>query len=244
MPLSTESFLATYRDLGTEELLQLIVTRPLTEEAQDAARMVLLERGVVGHELERQHVEALKGMVRSAGVTNQCDFCGQSLVMGAIHDQGQRFCGAECRDEARLLEASVGLAPDLVLAHANAILMGPCPCCGRQGKPIEVRPRWLIVSAILYVSRNVERTLSCRRCAQRKNWWAIASCLLLGWWSVPGLFETPVAIYRNLTEIYARRIRKGPSEELIYRAKLDLAKQLIEPMGMVAAMGRLSRDTS
>ena len=141
MALSKEHFLATYRRLETEDLLGLVATRPLTEEAHDSALMVLVERGILGDRFELEYARALKGFTRRSGVTNQCDFCGQSIVLGAFHDEGQRFCGRECRDQARLYEASFDLAPDLVLEHAHTIFTGPCPCCGQLGKPIEMRPR-------------------------------------------------------------------------------------------------------
>jgi hypothetical protein len=187
-------FLARYRAMETEELMRLVITRDLVPEALDAVRMVLAERGVAGDSLEREHVDALKSFTRMAGVTNHCDFCGAPTVLYAVGDEGQRFCGPRCRNEARLLEASFELAPDLIATRAEALFTGPCPRCAQRGKPIEMRPRWRIAAAFVFTSTEFERELLCRRCGERENWKAAFFSLLFGWWSVSGVYTTPVVI--------------------------------------------------
>lgn len=235
MMLSQANFFVRYRKLDTEALLQLLATRELTDAAFEAARLVLIERGISGDRLELEYQQALKGLARRAGVTHQCDFRGDSIAIGgAIPDGGQRFCSQQCRGGLRLYEVAFDLAPDLVHQHAMATFMGPCPICAREGKPVEVRPRWLVASLIWRLADKIDYELCCRRCAQRRNWRAIGTCLLFGWWSLGGLFATPIAIYRNLVEMYATRFRSEPSPQLLTWASLDLARRLDGPMKRIA----------
>ena len=69
---------------------------------------------------------------------------------------------------------------------------------------------------------------------------AVAACLLFDGWSLPGLLMTPVAIYRNLAEIHARRVRSGPSSHLLEWAAFDLATRVGDPMRQVASLGATS----
>ena len=228
--LSQENFLQRYRQLDTEALLQHMMLRDLCDEAREAARLVLIERGVSGERFELEAHRARVGLLRQAGVTNQCDHCGASIALGAFEADGHRFCSLKCRDDARLYEVAVGLAPDLVFEHARAIFTGACPRCGARGKPVEMRPRWVVISFVVACIGKVEHALCCRRCAQRKNWFAVAVCATFGWWSLDGIAATPVAIYRNVREIYARRVLAGPSPKLVEWAMLDLARRIGDPL--------------
>jgi len=228
--LSQENFFQRYRQLDTEELLQHMIRCDLADEAREAARLVLVERGVSGERFELEYHKARVGLVRQTGVTNQCDHCGESIALGAVKAEGRRFCSLKCRDDAQLYEVAVGLAPDLVLEHARSTFAGACPRCGARGKPVEMRPRWVVFSYVVSSVGEVEYALSCRRCAQRRNWSAVAACAVFGWWSLRGIVATPVAIYRNVREIYARRVLAGPSLKLIEWAMLDLARRIGDPL--------------
>jgi len=237
MTLSQADFFARYRELDTESLLRLVATRELTDEAREAARLVLIERDVTGERFELEYQNAVRGILRSSGATNQCDYCGSSIALGAYEADGQRFCSVRCRDDARVHEVALSLAPDLVQQHAQATFTGSCPLCARRGKPIEIRPRWLVVSIIVNVAIETEYALCCRRCAHRKNGWAALTCLLFGWWSLPGLLVTPAAIYRNIAAIYVRRVLAGPSPRLLEWAAFDLARRVGDPMRQAASIG-------
>jgi hypothetical protein len=218
-------FRERFAALDSAELIERGLTRELTDEAMEAIRELLQERGVKGEGLELQVNAVRKGMFRRSGVTNQCDFCGRSTHLGAVYDGPQKFCTQTCLRNARLYELSVDLAPDLVLQHAHALSVKPCPRCGRTTTPLEMWPqRW--VTSIWWCYAANGHTLCCTRCGRIYALQAAVYCLVLGWWSVVGLFVTPVAITRNLR--VARRGREGesPSPQLLHHARLDLAQSL------------------
>lgn len=226
MQLTYAYFLERFRATGTEELLEAAVTRELTDEAAAALRAILQERGIEGHALELGIVEAKQAIVRRAGVTNECDYCGRSIAFGCVSDGTQRFCSNTCMRESHLHAAAFALAPDLIVEHANRLLAGACPQCGVIGKIVEMRPVHTVVSIIWWCQARRESRLCCRSCAVRANGWAIVSSLLFGWWSLPGLIATPVQVWRNLRAIQRDRFESLPSPELMHRAALDLAARL------------------
>lgn len=225
--LTTDYFVRQFRAMTTQELMEHIATRDLVESARDAVRMVLTERGVTHDESERLWHDALKSHLRKSGVTNQCDFCGHNTALGSIADGDQRFCSSACLREARLLEASIDLAPDLISEHALALRSGPCPVCRNQRSMVEVRKSYVIVSAVVLAHRSVSKELCCKSCGTRQNLVAALVCALAGWWSVYGLFATLPRIFKNLSIAYQRDRSGPPSPELMYRARLDLAEKLI-----------------
>ena len=48
---------------------------------------------------------------------------------------------------------------------------------------------------------------------------------------------TPVAIYRNIAAIYARRVLAGPSPRLLEWAAFDLARRVGDPMRHAVSLG-------
>ena len=211
----------------TEDLLDHVVGRDLVNEAIDAVRIVLAERGVHGHALELQWQEASRGKLRKSGVTNQCDFCGRNFGVGFVGDRDQRFCSHACLKEARLLEVSIGIAPDLIEEHAIALKNGPCPVCKRQRSTVEMRPYYQIVSMVWFVHRTSAKELCCKACGSRNNIVSLFVCVLAGWWSLPGLFVTPIKIFQNLSTALRKDALGPPSAALMYKARLDLAERLI-----------------
>jgi ADP-ribose pyrophosphatase YjhB (NUDIX family) len=218
-------FLERFGSLDTDELLEHAIRRELTEEAKLAIREILLQRGVDGPALELRFNQVAKSFYRRSGVTNQCDLCGKTSL-APLHDGNQKFCSRECLRNARLLEYSVGLPPDLIVQHAWAMRVRACPACGRNGSIVEMRPTYLIASLIWFCWRETKYEMCCARCSKHKSLQAVAYCFLLGWWSLWGLFATPVRIARNLHAAFRWRIPENPSPQLMFRARLELAESL------------------
>lgn len=63
------------------------------------------------------------------------------------------------------------------------------------------RPRfaiyWSVVSNLIYASRRPTSGMFCAPCARRASLRATLISACFGWWSLPGVLLTPLAIYRN-----------------------------------------------
>ena len=73
-----------------------------------------------------------------------------------------------------------------------------CSACGA----ITAQPRQCefhrVVSFVFYVRRDIWRGVFCATCARKKSLKESAICWLFGWWSIVGIFWTPLALWRNL----------------------------------------------
>lgn len=200
--------------------------RPLTDEAIEATRELLDERGLSGDGLQLRISAVKKEIITRSGVTNQCDFCDDSIAFGAVRSGSQRFCSKRCRDESALLAKSVDLAPDLIFEHAIHIKRGKCPVCGIAGGNVEMRPTNHVIGAFFITHYSRKAELRCMACARKASLRAAASCLFLGWWSLHGLIATPVSIFRNLRVAFSGKLRDEPSAALLVRARIELARQI------------------
>lgn len=200
-PVRIKDFKRHFRAFDDESLIENPL-RPLTDEAMQATSELLEERGLVGDGLELRINAVKKEMVTRSGVTNQCDYCGDSTVFCAVRSGGQRFCSQRCRTNSELLAKSISLAPDVVLDHAVRMKFGKCPECSRSGNGVEMRMTFHVISAVLVTHRARRAELRCISCGRRANVRAAVGCLFLGWWSAYGFFFDP----RNDFSKLARRI--------------------------------------
>ena len=76
--------------------------------------------------------------------------------------------------------------------------------CGICGARTEVTPLRLrhVTGLLLLAHSRVESALMCRRCAQRRFLLVTLHNLLLGWWSGPSFFLTPIALIQNTREMH------------------------------------------
>ena len=230
--LDYEFFLDQFRAMETTTLLQNVIERDLTESAMAALRTVLAERGVDGERLEQSFLAAQKDILLRSGVTNECDYCGKTVLLGALRKDHQKFCSDRCARNSSLMVKAIGLAPDLVDEHAWRIASGACPECGCDGGLVEMRPIHMCVSILVASLPFTERPLQCRKCAVRDAWLNSAATFLFGWWSLTGLVRTPVTIWRNVRVILRDTFVELPSPALRRYAALDLAERLsISDMG-------------
>ena len=234
---SKEDFKRMFRALGDDELIERGLG-PLTEEAREALTELLEERGLAGHALELKVVDVRRSLVERSGVTNHCDYCGNSVILKPVRRGPQKFCSERCSEESMLAARAAMLAPDLVYEHAMAMKSGECPCCHLGGRVIEVRDAYHVVSLIWVYRYSETDQLCCRECGGKANRWAAAGCALTGWWSLYGLFSTPYVIVKNLLAAYRRKDETEPSPKLVYRAQIDLArKMLVMPDAGKAGVG-------
>lgn len=230
-----EAFKQRFRNLETRDLIANSL-RGLSEEALQATREILAERGIEGHALEQEVSDTRRDVLARTSVTNQCDYCGKTTA-GAVRRGPQKFCGPGCAEECMLLERSVDLAHDLIHEHAVALRFGPCPKCRARGDIVEVRPAYTILSVVVITRYATEVELCCRRCGRGNNVTASIWSFVMGWWSLPGLFSTPFVIGRNLVRAFKPDHATMPSVALLLRARLDLARRMPSIQDVLADLG-------
>ncbi len=81
-------------------------------------------------------------------------------------------------------------------AHPSAEAIR-CSVCNA----ISVQPRYCVfyrvISAIVYSRMDHLDGVYCRRCAAKKSLRESAISWLVGWWGIKGIFQTPIALWRN-----------------------------------------------
>ena len=125
-------------------------------------------------------------------------------------------------------ECQEDVSIEAAIDHAEALRREPCPKCGRQDGTVELRASHFIWSYLKSYSGTVEWTLYCRGCGKQANLTGIAGSLIVGWWSVPGLFLTPVFVARNIGEIRRFDRATSASPGLVAFARFRLAEALYE----------------
>lgn len=223
---SRDDFARRFADLDTASLVDKLANQPLTDDAQAAIIEILEARGLSGESLDREMRGQRSDFYRRTGVTNTCDHCGKSTFPGGFVDQGQRFCSEACLQTLRSLEATANMPAHEILGHAMRIRSGPCPKCRRRNGINDARRQYWVWSALVLASWGHDCRIQCRRCGVRGNLECIGSSLLLGPWSIKGIFLTPVQIIRNIGEMM-RKDPDSPSDECLQLTRLQLGRQMV-----------------
>ncbi len=219
-------FLDRFKEFSVPELIQHALERELTQEAERAIRQLLAEHGMSGDRLELAVLDVQRERLAAPGVTNQCDYCGRGVMLGAIRSDGRKFCGDRCLREFRAHRQAFNLSPELIREHALGIVAGECPRCGGMEGLVEMRPVESCISLLVVYFPEISAPLICRKCFVRSAIFSTGMTLVLGWWSFQGLFATPRAMWRNIRWVYRDRFDDIPSPELLHFAALDLAERL------------------
>jgi hypothetical protein len=161
-----------------------------------------------------------------------CDYCGETIVFGGIEQGDLRFCNAICRGKGQVMSASARVPENAAVRLARDIHSGPCPRCRGAGS-VDVHTAYWVWSAIVFTRWGSRQQLSCRRCAAKSQFGHLASSAVLGWWGFPwGLIFTPLQVIRNLIALVAPPSSTGPSDRLVDLARVRLAFQPMEIMGI------------
>lgn len=156
-----------------------------------------------------------------------CAHCGKTVVFAGKHDGDYRFCDDLCHAYGPTLSVSHQIPLDVVSECIQEIHEGLCPNCKGNG-PIDVHTSYAVESKIIYVSWDSSPEICCRSCGRRNQFEAIGFSLLFGWWSIFGLFITPVQVIRNIVGIMRGLIITKPSKQLEKSIRLSLAKHQIQ----------------
>jgi hypothetical protein len=159
-----------------------------------------------------------------------CSNCNSSILFGGSTDavSALRFCNEECHAQYNLNVYSNEIPDSIVEEYALSLRNGDCPYCGSTG-PLECYIFKQVFALIIYSNWSTIEYLSCKKCASAKQRDVQIICLLLGWWSLYGLFGTPSCLISN-----ANAIRKKqddlPSEELLLFSRGVLSSLDMEDM--------------
>lgn len=152
-----------------------------------------------------------------------CATCNTTIVFGGKKLGEQRFCGDKCLQRAQIALAARQMITEEELRWAvHDKRNGSCPLCRGIG-PNDVFVAHRVWSAIRICRWVSEPKISCAPCAKSRHWKGIAFSGFLGWWSVPGLFLTPVQLYRNFRGLGKTEVPPVPSPQLEAMVRDELA---------------------
>lgn len=228
---SREFFVTQFQKIESEELIEKLAVQELTDEAREALHLVLKNRGISSSELDGLVHQSRKDQYLKTSATNQCDFCGKSLLPGSFRVDGQKFCNVDCFHTSRLREAAVDITNEQALERAISLKAGPCPECSLSNQHPEINKSHTITSMVFVVTTSTQSKFHCKSCAHTANLWAIFHCLTLGWWSLKGIFATPFYVIKNISEMLGKHDASGPSPDLIDWAKLMVAEDHVKAAG-------------
>ena len=157
-----------------------------------------------------------------------CGYCGTTIVLGGKRDGDQRFCDESCRTSGQAVARSRQLPDGVVEQQVMEMHSGRCPKCEGAG-PVDVGKSFKVWSAVYVCSWRTVQVIACPRCRRNAQLGALASSLILGWWSVHGLIRTPVQTVRNLVALSRAPDPLRPSADLDRLVRVQLGSQLAAP---------------
>lgn len=153
----------------------------------------------------------------------QCDYCGTMILFGGVRDNGLRFCGQECHEQAALHSVEVHVPAEILEQQVAEVHQGDCPKCGGPG-PVDVHTSHLAWSALVVTSWRSTPHVCCRACGIRSQVNGLVLTLVVGWWGFPfGIILTPIQIVRNLAGMFSAPDPMTPSAQLENVVKAMLA---------------------
>ena len=152
--------------------------------------------------------------IKSDNTMAKCDYCGTTILLGGVKDQGYRFCNATCQLNGRALIAANQVPVEVLDEQVRAVHQGKCPCCSSRG-PIDVHTSHRVWSAFVLTSWVSRPHVCCGKCGRLEQIKDCLFSLFLGWWGFPwGLIVTPIQIIRNLVGLLRQPDPYQPSRKL------------------------------
>lgn len=158
----------------------------------------------------------------------QCDYCGKDIIFGGVREYDLRFCNKKCRENGDALVLYRREIPqDVVHKQAQKVRQGLCPKCYGNG-PVDLHISYRIWSAGIITSWRTTPNICCRSCGIKSQIFDCIFSFLLGWWSIYGLFGTPVYVIKNIAGILKGPDVLNPSEKLENFIRGIIAQQMME----------------
>lgn len=166
-----------------------------------------------------------------------CSQCGTLILWGGVRVGEQRFCNAQCRNQAMVQSIGQQIPEGALQETVHVYHQAACPKCQGSG-PVDVHHCHTIWSALVITSSKSRSHVCCRSCAVRAQLLATAQCAVFGWWGLPwGLIMTPAQIARNLAGIMRPPDPSRPSPALFEHLRTQLAVQLAQNMSRQRPVG-------
>jgi len=156
----------------------------------------------------------------------RCCHCNSTIIFGGKLQDNLWFCNARCAEDGYPHVVAITVPDELALSFASKIHSGSCPVCGRNG-PIDIHLSHRIWSLFVGPFIKSPELVSCKHCGIISQVKGIISSFFLGWWSPKGFFMTPIIIISNVICMVKAPKPERPSDRLMYKTKLDIAKTFI-----------------
>ena len=157
---------------------------------------------------------------------HSCPECRTLVLVGGVKaEDGKTYCKRSCADRGIVRRCAHVIPPDVVRDEALRVRAGDCPNCRKPSGVVESRMVYWVVGLINVTWWHDESFLSCRACHRRRLVSRSIRTLLFGWWSVRGIFMTPVRLVRNVMA-WRRPDPETPSDALVARVHFDLVLKL------------------
>jgi hypothetical protein len=140
-----------------------------------------------------------------------CSRCSRTIVAGGSTVDQQLFCGENCI-RAYCIDQD-GITDVVVTQECHKACGGACPQCKGSG-PLAVYTGRVFWSAFIMQSDATVKRLCCRSCGRELQRNALVMCAAMGWWSLGGLFITPVMIFQNIAALCSQPNESFSSEEV------------------------------
>jgi hypothetical protein len=156
----------------------------------------------------------------------KCAYCGSTIVMGGLTQGAERFCNANCRNNAFILNLSQSVPPDLLQQKLEEVWRGKCPKCGGYG-PVDVHKAHQVWSLLVLTQWKSRQFICCRSCGTKQQILGLLFSGVAGWWGFPwGLILTPVQITRNIIGMCGGPDRSSPSANLRKAVQVQIGSQI------------------
>jgi hypothetical protein len=157
-----------------------------------------------------------------------CDHCGTTIVFGGKSANGFRYCNDKCYEQGYLAHNFAAIPQNVFEAELQKVRSAPCSVCGGPG-PIDVYTSYKVWSLLHFAAPSSTARICCRKCGRKAQIFSTLFCFVFGWWSIEGVFLTPVQIGLNLKGLLKPPDAQKPSPELQKQVRLKLAAQIKAP---------------
>ncbi len=159
-----------------------------------------------------------------------CASCNRTIIFGGKKLGERRFCNDKCLQKGQLrLLAEEQVTEEDVRRAVEEMRNGNCPLCRGMG-PNEAYVAHRIWSAVRFSSWRSEARISCARCGTKRQINGIIFSTFLGWWSIYGIFVTPMQIYRNIRDLRNPPEPAFPSDRFKAMVREQLAARRLAEM--------------
>lgn len=156
----------------------------------------------------------------------KCACCGTTVFFGK-RSGNDRYCNDDCAAAGPVSNVAKTIPEAQIAAEADRIHRAPCPECRGSG-PVDLHSAHTILSFILMTQWRSKSTVSCKRCALKKQGLAFLVSALGGWWGFPwGIIGTPITLLRNIIAMCEKTGGRGPSSDLRSAVRTMLAQDRI-----------------